>query len=70
MDPAVQLDRGTLYYNNAGGNETRRPVGRHNGGLVVGYCDGHAERTRIVNFVGPMLDGWPYGHANNSWDNK
>ncbi len=61
---------GSTYYSNTDSNYTRRPVGRHNGGLIAGYCDGHAERKRIVNFLGPMLDGWAYGDPNNSWDNK
>ncbi|MDX9981687.1 MAG: type II secretion system protein [Lentisphaeria bacterium] len=58
------------YNKDSASDYKRRPVGRHNGGLVVGYADGHAERMRIVNFLGPMLDGWPYGDPRNSWDNK
>ncbi len=57
-------------YSNADSNYTRRPVGRHGEALNVGYCDGHAARMGIRNFLGPMLAGWPYGDPNNSWDNK
>lgn len=51
----------------------RRPVPRHNGGLNIGYCDGHAAWNRIEYFLGPMnfsagQFGWPYGHPRNSWD--
>ena len=56
-----------------GNNRNRRPVGRHNGGLNVIYCDGHAKWTRIEQFLGVSLTrplGWPYGDPNNSWDNK
>jgi len=60
----------TSYYSSTDGNHTRRPVGRHGDALNVGYCDGHAARIGIRNFLGPMLEGWPYGDPNNSWDNK
>jgi prepilin-type processing-associated H-X9-DG protein len=52
------------------GNESRRPMPRHNQGLSVIYADGHAKWSRLVQFLGPMPKGWPYGHANNVWDNK
>ncbi|MES2463055.1 MAG: DUF1559 domain-containing protein [Armatimonadota bacterium] len=54
-------------------NNTRRPVGRHNGGLNIIYCDGHAKWMRVEQFVGVTSarpKGWPYGDPNNSWDNK
>jgi prepilin-type N-terminal cleavage/methylation domain-containing protein/prepilin-type processing-associated H-X9-DG protein len=51
-------------------NECRRPVPRHNGGLIVSYVDGHAKWMDIRQFLGPLPEGWPYGHANNSWDNQ
>ena len=60
----------TNYYSSTDSNHTRRPVNRHGDGLNVGYCDGHAARVGIRNFLGPMLTGWPYGDPNNSWDNK
>jgi prepilin-type N-terminal cleavage/methylation domain-containing protein/prepilin-type processing-associated H-X9-DG protein len=57
------------------GNQGRRPVPRHNKGLNVIYADGHAKWSQITRFLGPMPNdkggwGWPYGHANNSWDNQ
>ena len=68
--PPTSLTGTTQYYAATGGNETRRPQPRHNNGLVVGYCDGHGASMGISNFLGPMLAGYPYGHTNNSWDNK
>jgi len=55
------------------GNERRRPVARHSDGLNVLYCDGHVKWSRIDRFLGIPANGatgWPYGHANNSWDNQ
>lgn len=55
------------------GNETRRPIGRHNLGLNIIYCDGHAKWKSITDFTGVNANrpnGWPYGDPNNSWDNK
>ena len=54
-------------------NNVRRPVGRHNGGLNVIYCDGHSKWAKMENFLGVTAarpNGWPYGDPNNSWDNK
>jgi prepilin-type processing-associated H-X9-DG protein len=51
-------------------NYLRRPVGRHDNGINIGFCDGHAERMGIRNFLGPVPNGWAYGDARNSWDNK
>lgn len=54
-------------------NGSRRPVARHNGGLNIVYCDGHAKWKTITDFLGvssAQPNGWPYGSANNSWDNK
>lgn len=51
----------------------RRPMARHNGGLNVIYCDGHAKWSKITQFIGPLSAtqfGWPYGDPNNTWDNK
>jgi prepilin-type N-terminal cleavage/methylation domain-containing protein/prepilin-type processing-associated H-X9-DG protein len=68
--PANLTGTTTTNYSNTDTNYTRRPVGRHGDALNVGYCDGHAARVGIKNFLGPMLAGWPYGDPNNSWDNK
>jgi prepilin-type processing-associated H-X9-DG protein len=70
------------YWNMASGNprygvdsddSRRRPMARHNGGLSVIYCDGHAKWSKIQAFTGysaaqPL--GWPYGDPRNSWDDK
>ena len=51
----------------------RRPMARHNGGLNIIYCDGHAKWSKITQFIGPLSAtqfGWPYGDPNNSWDDK
>jgi prepilin-type N-terminal cleavage/methylation domain-containing protein/prepilin-type processing-associated H-X9-DG protein len=61
---------GATRYNTNGGNELRRPVGRHFDGMNIGYCDGHVKWMKIGTFLGPMPDGWPYGDPNNAWDNK
>jgi prepilin-type processing-associated H-X9-DG protein len=58
------------WYNKNDGNYLRRPVGRHDNGINIGYCDGHAERMGIRNFLGPVPNGWAYGDSRNSWDNK
>jgi prepilin-type N-terminal cleavage/methylation domain-containing protein/prepilin-type processing-associated H-X9-DG protein len=54
----------------AWGNESRRPMPRHAGGLNVIYADGHAKWSRLDQFLGPMPKGWPYGDPRNSWDNR
>lgn len=56
-------------------NDCRRPVARHNKGLNVIYCDGHAKWSEIKRFLGPLPNpaggwGWEYGHASNAWDNR
>ena len=64
---------GNYSTNDTSNNQSRRPVARHNGGLNVLYCDGHAKWKRITDFLGvspAQPDGWPYGDPNNSWDNK
>lgn len=51
----------------------RRPMARHNGGLNIIFCDGHAKWNKITDFIGPLSAtqfGWPYGDPRNSWDNK
>ena len=52
------------------GNYSRRPVGRHNEGLNVGYVDGHVKWQKMEAFTGPCPTGWAYGDPNNSWDDK
>mgnify|MGYP000147391807 CR=1 FL=1 len=52
------------------GNQSRRPMPRHQQGLNVVYADGHAKWSRLTQFLGPMPQGWPYGHPNNTWDNR
>ncbi|MBC8102213.1 MAG: DUF1559 domain-containing protein [Cytophagales bacterium] len=54
-------------------NNRRRPVPRHQGGLTVIYCDGHAKYSNIDRFLGispTKKSGWGYGAPENSWDNK
>ena len=67
-------NNGTPYGSyDASGNQGRRPIPRHNKGLIVVYCDGHAKWSGIKQFlgVGPgNLKGWFYGDPNNSWDNQ
>ncbi len=55
------------------GNQVRRPIPRHNEGLNIIYCDGHAKWSRISNFLGvtpARPKGWPHGDPKNSWDNQ
>ncbi len=54
----------------AWGNESRRPMPRHNQGLSIIYADGHAKWSRLKQFLGPLPKGYPYGDPNNTWDNK
>jgi prepilin-type N-terminal cleavage/methylation domain-containing protein/prepilin-type processing-associated H-X9-DG protein len=67
----------TNYVSSAGsdtsGNQSRRPVGRHNGGLNAVYADGHAKWSKITDFLGAtpaQPRGWPYGDPRNSWDDQ
>jgi prepilin-type N-terminal cleavage/methylation domain-containing protein/prepilin-type processing-associated H-X9-DG protein len=71
-DALATCNGGTPYYkqNDGSGNNIRRPVPRHNNGLNVIYCDGHAKWSQIDSFLGPMPAGWPYGDPHNSWDNR
>ncbi len=70
--PSNFASNGKIYSFSNGGNNLRRPVARHGGGLNVIYCDGHAKWSRIEQFLGiPKYDyGWPYGDPQNSWDNR
>jgi prepilin-type N-terminal cleavage/methylation domain-containing protein/prepilin-type processing-associated H-X9-DG protein len=73
--PSGWSSQGTGNYNTLDGslNQLRRPIPRHNGGMNVVYCDGHAKWSKWQNFLGisPTNSlGWPYGHENNSWDNQ
>lgn len=58
------------WYNNSNGNYTRRPMAWHSRGLNIAFVDGHLEWQPILDFLGPMLNGWPYGHEKNTWDNQ
>lgn len=58
------------YTSTTDDNMYRRPVARHNKGLSVIYCDGHAKWQSITGFLGPLPNGWPYGDPKNSWDNQ
>ena len=52
-------------------NYLRRPAARHNGGLNVIYCDGHAKWSKAEQFLGPLSateHGWACGDPRNSWD--
>lgn len=42
---------GTNYASSAGSDNTRRPVGRHNGIINIGCVDGHVESRKITDFV-------------------
>jgi prepilin-type N-terminal cleavage/methylation domain-containing protein/prepilin-type processing-associated H-X9-DG protein len=73
MPPTDWLGGGTTRYTINGSDQRRRPMARHSGGLNVIYCDGHAKWSKIEQFLGPLSAtqfGWPYGHPNNSWDDK
>lgn len=53
-------------------NSCRRPMARHGKGANIIYADGHAKWHNIKQFLGISPQnpkGWPYGHANNTWDN-
>jgi prepilin-type N-terminal cleavage/methylation domain-containing protein/prepilin-type processing-associated H-X9-DG protein len=57
----------------ASGNQSRRPVGRHQGGLNAVYADGHAKWSKITDFLGvtpSQPKGWAYGDPRNSWDDQ
>ena len=57
----------------ASGNCQRRPVPRHNGGLNLVFCDGHAKWMQIDAFLGvtpTQTAGWPYGDPRNLWDDQ
>ena len=58
------------YQSSTNGNDTRRPLARHNDGLNVSYADGHVKWLSPSAFLGPLFAGYPYGDARNSWDNK
>lgn len=48
----------------------RRPMPRHNGGMNVGYLDGHVKWENINQFLGPLPEGYPVGDPRNTWDNR
>jgi prepilin-type N-terminal cleavage/methylation domain-containing protein/prepilin-type processing-associated H-X9-DG protein len=68
--PGAWDNNGYVPYNSYDqwGNEGRRPIARHNKGLSIIYCDGHARWSDINAFLGPMPRGWPYKDPHNSWD--
>ncbi|MGI5818335.1 MAG: H-X9-DG-CTERM domain-containing protein, partial [Armatimonadota bacterium] len=65
-----QVQYSPLNYESTNGNALRRPIPRHNGGMNVGYADGHAKWMSATAFFGPLPEGYAYGHPNNSWDDK
>jgi len=70
MPPGGWTSSPGTNYSNTDGNYTRRPLGRHNEGLNVGYCDGHVKWSKLEAFVGPMPIGHAYGAPENSWDDR
>jgi prepilin-type processing-associated H-X9-DG protein len=68
LDGSVQYS--PVNYESTNGNALRRPIPRHNGGMNIGYADGHAKWMSASAFFGPMPEGYPYGHPNNSWDDQ
>jgi len=61
------------------GNGPRRPLGRHNGNVVVAFLDGHVKAMQPKNLIGPLTSGWnavgandgyPYGDPRNLWDDQ
>jgi prepilin-type N-terminal cleavage/methylation domain-containing protein/prepilin-type processing-associated H-X9-DG protein len=56
------------------GNGKRRPHARHNGGVTVNFCDGHAKWYKAEALLGPVTDalgsGYPFGHPQSVWDNN
>ncbi|MES2461888.1 MAG: DUF1559 domain-containing protein [Armatimonadota bacterium] len=71
--PTDWIGGSATRYTIDGSDQRRRPIARHSGGLNVIYCDGHARWSKITQFLGPLSatqNGWPYGHQNNSWDDK
>jgi len=73
--PGVWNNNNTTNYATADSscNQCRRPMARHNGGMNVVYCDGHAKWSSASQFLGVTPDtpkGWPYGDPRNSWDDQ
>ncbi len=73
--PGGWANNNTTNYSTQDGscNQCRRPIPRHNKGMNVVYCDGHAKWSHWSQFLGISASnpkGWPYGHPNNSWDNQ
>ncbi len=65
-----QVQYSPTNYESTNYNARRRPVPRHNGGMNIGYADGHAKWLSASAFFGPMPEGYPYGHPNNAWDDQ
>jgi prepilin-type N-terminal cleavage/methylation domain-containing protein/prepilin-type processing-associated H-X9-DG protein len=77
FSPPGDLTANSTRWSSCGssGNDCRRPIARHNGGMNAVYCDGHAKWSKVEQFVGPLPNpkggyGWEYGNPNNSWDNQ
>ena len=71
--PPSTFTGGAIYSTPLNGNTARRPSPRHNGGLSVVYCDGHAKWQNIASWLGvtpTQPNGWPYSDSKNQWDNK
>ncbi|HVK04616.1 MAG TPA: DUF1559 domain-containing protein [Armatimonadaceae bacterium] len=63
----------TNRYSDNNANYLRRPIARHNGGVNVIYCDGHAKWSKVEQFLGPLSAtqfGWPRGDTRNAWDDR
>lgn len=52
------------------GNQLRRPIPIHAGGLNVGFADGHSRWMRIDQLIGPMPFGWSKTDTRNYWSNQ
>ena len=63
--------RSPPHYMDAGTERAqRRPAPRHNGGMNVGYLDGHVKWEKAEAHLGPLPNGWPVGDPRNTWDNR
>lgn len=68
----LHLTTNGSYFTTTDKNNARWPAPRHNGGLNVGFCDGHSKWVKIDQLTGvspARHDGWPLRDSNNLWDN-